>query len=104
MQKCKKCLLLEAGESVTYGEIMQYVSTLDKADLADNRHAGAQGDIAHHVIPAIIPGDGRRRIGYLIACPRKYAIWRKAIDRIACLWLFGVVVAETCRFDGLKGV
>ncbi|MBR3149835.1 MAG: hypothetical protein IKF64_06670 [Eubacterium sp.] len=35
MQKCKKCLLLEAGESVTYGEIMQYVSTLDKADLAD---------------------------------------------------------------------
>ena len=36
MQNCKKCLLLEAGESVTYGEIMQYVSTLDKKDLADN--------------------------------------------------------------------
>ncbi|MBQ7203773.1 MAG: hypothetical protein IJS03_07145 [Eubacterium sp.] len=33
MQNCKKCLLLEAGESVTYSEIMQYVSTLDKQTL-----------------------------------------------------------------------
>ena len=36
MHKCKKCLLLEAGESVTYDEIMKYVSTLDENELADN--------------------------------------------------------------------
>ncbi len=30
---CKKCLLYEAGEKVTYDEIMSYVSTLDKNDL-----------------------------------------------------------------------
>ena len=36
MQKCKKCLLLEAGESVTYGEVMQYVNSLDKDKLTDN--------------------------------------------------------------------
>ncbi len=35
MQKCKKCLLLEAGEKVTYDEIMQYVSTLSPSDLSD---------------------------------------------------------------------
>ena len=35
MEKCKKCLLLEAGERVTYDEIMQYVATLDKTLLAD---------------------------------------------------------------------
>ncbi|MBQ9516806.1 MAG: hypothetical protein IJR60_01850 [Eubacterium sp.] len=35
MQNCKKCLLLEAGESVTYSEIMQYVATLDKESLCD---------------------------------------------------------------------
>ncbi len=35
MAKCKKCLLLEAGERVTYSEIMDYVATLDKHDLAD---------------------------------------------------------------------
>jgi len=35
ISNCKKCLLLEAGESVTYDEIMQYVSSLDKNDLAD---------------------------------------------------------------------
>ena len=35
MQKCKKCLLLEAGERVTYDEIMSYVATLDKASLCD---------------------------------------------------------------------
>lgn len=29
---CKKCLLYEAGEKVTYDEIMRYVSTLDEAD------------------------------------------------------------------------
>ena len=33
MQQCKKCLLLEAGERVTYDEIMRYVATLDKRDL-----------------------------------------------------------------------
>jgi hypothetical protein len=33
--KCKKCLLLEAGEKVTYEEIMQFVAGLDKAELAD---------------------------------------------------------------------
>ena len=27
---CKKCLLYEAGEMVTYDEIMKYVATLDK--------------------------------------------------------------------------
>ncbi|MFR5877070.1 MAG: DUF6171 family protein [Eubacterium sp.] len=32
---CKRCLLLEAGESVTYSEIMAYVSTLDKSELAE---------------------------------------------------------------------
>lgn len=31
--ECKKCLLYEAGEKVTYDEIMKYVSTLDKNDL-----------------------------------------------------------------------
>ena len=35
-QKCKKCLLLDAGEKVTYDEIMQYVKTLDEKDLAEN--------------------------------------------------------------------
>ncbi len=33
-QPCKKCLLLEAGESVTYNEIMQYISTLAPENLA----------------------------------------------------------------------
>lgn len=32
---CKKCLLYEAGENVTYNEIMAYVATLDKNDLVD---------------------------------------------------------------------
>ena len=35
MNKCKKCLLLEAGESVTYSEIMQYVASLDESEKAD---------------------------------------------------------------------
>lgn len=40
--ECKKCLLYEAGEKVTYDEIMNYVATLDKKDLVaenvyDNR-------------------------------------------------------------------
>ncbi|MBR2100336.1 MAG: hypothetical protein IJ927_03295 [Eubacterium sp.] len=34
-EKCKKCLLLEAGEKVTYNEIMQYVSSLDESELTD---------------------------------------------------------------------
>ncbi len=37
MEKCKKCLLLEAGERVTYSEIMLYVSTLDKVLLVDKK-------------------------------------------------------------------
>ncbi len=32
---CKKCLLLEAGEKVTYSEIMAVVDTYDKNDLVD---------------------------------------------------------------------
>lgn len=36
VHECKKCLLLEAGESVTYTEIMAYVSTLDKAELVSD--------------------------------------------------------------------
>lgn len=32
---CKKCLLYEAGEKVTYNEIMAYVSTLNQNDLVD---------------------------------------------------------------------
>lgn len=35
MAKCKKCLLLEAGENVTYSEIMSYVNTINKNDLTD---------------------------------------------------------------------
>lgn len=31
--ECKKCLLYEAGEKVTYDEIMKYVATLDKSDI-----------------------------------------------------------------------
>lgn len=34
--ECKKCLLYEAGEKVTYNEIMEYVATLDKADLVSD--------------------------------------------------------------------
>jgi predicted Zn-ribbon and HTH transcriptional regulator len=33
--ECKKCLLLEAGEGITYNEIMQYISTIDKNELVD---------------------------------------------------------------------
>jgi len=36
MQNCKKCLLLEAGERVTYDEIMAYVATLPAADLVSD--------------------------------------------------------------------
>ena len=28
---CKKCLLLQAGENVTYEEIKEYISSLDKS-------------------------------------------------------------------------
>ena len=34
-EKCKKCLLLEAGEKVTYDEIMKYVAALDKSELEE---------------------------------------------------------------------
>lgn len=37
MKECKKCLLLEAGERVTYDEIMKYVATLDKDTLASRK-------------------------------------------------------------------
>lgn len=33
---CKKCLLYESGEKVTYDEIMKYVSSLDENILVDN--------------------------------------------------------------------
>lgn len=33
--ECKRCLLLEAGEKVTYDEIMAYVAALDQAELAE---------------------------------------------------------------------
>lgn len=33
MKQCKKCLLLESGEKVTYQEISDYLKTLDKNDL-----------------------------------------------------------------------
>ena len=39
MKKCKRCLLIEAGESVTYKEITDYISSLDKAELADEKTA-----------------------------------------------------------------
>ncbi len=34
--ECVRCLLYEVGESVTYEQIMSYVATLDKNDLADD--------------------------------------------------------------------
>ena len=36
MKKCKKCLLLEAGENVTYKEITEYINSLDKNDLVSD--------------------------------------------------------------------
>ena len=37
--KCKKCLLLEAGERVTYEEIMRYVDSLDESERIDETKA-----------------------------------------------------------------
>lgn len=34
-RKCLRCLLYEAGESVTYEQIMAYAATLNKKDLVD---------------------------------------------------------------------
>lgn len=34
---CNRCLLYEAGESVTYDMIMDYIKTLDKNDLVDDK-------------------------------------------------------------------
>lgn len=34
--QCKKCLLYEAGEKVTYNEIMNYIDTLNKNDLVSD--------------------------------------------------------------------
>lgn len=31
--ECKKCLLYEAGEMVTYQQIMEYVATIDQNEL-----------------------------------------------------------------------
>ena len=39
MNKCKKCLLLEAGENVTYSEIMQYINSLDESEKTDEATA-----------------------------------------------------------------
>lgn len=39
MEKCKKCLLLEAGEKVTYDDIMRYIATLDSSTLTDEKTA-----------------------------------------------------------------
>ncbi len=36
MKKCKKCLLREAGEAVTYDEIIGYINTLDADTLTDD--------------------------------------------------------------------
>lgn len=36
MEKCKKCLLLEAGEKITYDDIMRYVKTLGKDELVSD--------------------------------------------------------------------
>lgn len=33
--ECKRCLLLESGEGVTYKEIMEYVSTIPNDDIVD---------------------------------------------------------------------
>lgn len=33
---CKKCLLYESGENVTYEEIMKYISTLDTDTLVND--------------------------------------------------------------------
>lgn len=32
---CKKCLLLEAGEKVTYEQILEHIQTIDNKDKAD---------------------------------------------------------------------
>lgn len=40
--KCKKCLLYEAGEKVTYQQIMDYVATLDKNDLVSDETLNAR--------------------------------------------------------------
>lgn len=34
--ECKKCLLLEAGERVTYDEIIAYLSTIDNSEKVDD--------------------------------------------------------------------
>lgn len=39
MNNCKKCLLLEAGERVTYDEIMQLAASLSETEKADEEAA-----------------------------------------------------------------
>lgn len=34
---CKKCLLLEAGEKVTYEQITKHIQTIDSSDKADEK-------------------------------------------------------------------
>jgi hypothetical protein len=37
MEKCKRCLLLEAGEKNTYNEILKYINSLDKNELVNDK-------------------------------------------------------------------
>ena len=41
MEKCKRCLLREAGENVKYAEILSYLETV-KNDLTDEKTAAAR--------------------------------------------------------------
>lgn len=45
MKNCKKCLLLEAGEKVTYKEISDYINTLEKSRLTDEETANNRLEI-----------------------------------------------------------
>lgn len=45
LRECKRCLLYEMAESVTYNEIMNYVATLDKNDLVSDNEF--QNRISH---------------------------------------------------------
>lgn len=35
-RECKRCLLYEAGEKVTYKEICDYIATIDQKEKVDN--------------------------------------------------------------------
>ena len=36
MEKCKRCLLLEAGENAKHDELAAYIKTLDKSELVSD--------------------------------------------------------------------